>query len=100
MVDQLYSRRPLLPEIWLRKIIESWGVKIPIILFAPYGLRLNGTLTSNQWNRFTSGEYPQIPSIIALPKNIYPGITFHSKILIFNIRGLKPHYFYNETDNN
>ncbi len=95
MIKRLYGGRPLLPEIWLQKIIELWGRDIPIILFAPYGLRLNQTVGSKRWQRFVDGTYPPISSIIALPKDIYRGVLFHSEILIFNIDGLAGHYFYN-----
>ena len=88
--------RPLLPEVWLMKIVALFGKKVPIILFAPYGLRLNQTVTSKRWNRFTSGQYPEISSIISLPKDCFKDILFHSEILIFNINTLKGHYFYND----
>ena len=90
-----YSGRPLLPEIWLQKAIELFGKKVPIVLFTPYGLRLNQMVTSKRWQKFTSGEYPEIKSIISLPKDVFDGILFHSEILIFNINSLKGHYFYN-----
>ena len=90
-----YSGRPLLPEIWLKKIIELFGKNIPIVLFAPYGLRLNQTLSSRRWNHFTNGSYPEITSIISLPKDCFKGVLFHSEILIFNVPKLKGHYFYN-----
>jgi type I restriction enzyme M protein len=49
---------------------------------------------SKRWRAFCDGHYPQISSIVALPKDIYDNVLFHSEILIFNIDGLKPHYFY------
>jgi type I restriction enzyme M protein len=94
MASQIAGARPLLPEVWLRKIIELWGKDTPICLFTPYGMRLNQTVHSRRWKRFVSGEYPSISSIISLPKDIYDGILFHSEILVFNVRGLEPHYFY------
>lgn len=89
-----FGRRPLLPEVWLRQIIDLWGKDIPIALFAPYGLRLNQTLTSRRWRNFADGTYPEIASIVSLPKNIYAEVLFHSEVLIFNVAGLKGHYFY------
>ena len=89
-----YPGRPLLPEIWLIKIIELFGKNIPIALFAPYGLRLNQTVSSKRWKNFVNGFYPEISSIISLPKNCFKGVLFHSEILIFNIKNLKGHYFY------
>ena len=94
IITELHGRRPLLPEVWLQKIIALFGKDIPIVLFAPYGMRLNQSLSSKRWQKFTNGEYPKISSIIALPKDIYSNVLFHSEILIFNIPGLDPHYFY------
>ena len=93
-IKQNYPGRPLLPEVWLMKIVELFGKDIPIVLFAPYGLRLNQTVSSKRWNRFTSGLYPEISSIISLPKDCFKDILFHSEVLIFNIKNLKGHYFY------
>ena len=94
-ISRHYCRRPLLPEIWLRKAVELFGKNIPIILFTPYGLRLNQMTTSERWQKFVNGCYPEISSIISLPKNVFENILFHSEILIFNIEKLKGHYFYN-----
>ena len=93
-VAQNFGRRPLLPEVWLHKVVELWGKEIPLILFAPYGMRLNQTINSRRWRRFADGTYPAISSIVALPKDIYDGVLFHSEVLIFNIKGLAGHYFY------
>lgn len=94
-VRKHYGGRPLLPEIWLQKALELFGNTVPIVLFTPYGLRLNQTATSKRWGKFVDGEYPEIKSIISLPKDIFDGIQFHSEILLFNIKRLKGHYFYN-----
>jgi hypothetical protein len=83
-------------EVWLDKIIEIFGKEVPIVLFAPIGFRLNLTLQSKRWVKFTAKKYPPITTIISLPKNIFPEIVFHSEILIFNIPNLAPHYFYHE----
>lgn len=84
-------------EVWLDKIIELFGKEVPIVLFAPSGFRLNLTLKSKRWEKLRNGIYPPICSIISLPKNLFPGVVFHSEILIFNIKGLKAHYFYEPT---
>lgn len=81
-------------EVWLDKIIELFGKDIPIVLFAPVGFCANLTLESKRREKFDSGTYPPIVSRITLPKNIFPGVIFHSEILLFNIEGLKGHYFY------
>ena len=36
-----YGARPLLPEVWLKKTVSLFGVDVPMVMFAPYGLRLN-----------------------------------------------------------
>lgn len=94
LAKQIAGSRPLLPEVWLKKIIGLWGKDVPICLFAPYGLRLNLTVNSKRWRAFVDGTYPPISSIVALPKNIYDGVMFHSEILIFNRPDLDGHYFY------
>jgi len=80
-------------EIWLDKIIELFGKEVPIVLFAPVGFCSNLTLESKRLEKFENGTYPPIASRITLPKNIFEGVIFHSEILIFNVKGLKAHYF-------
>ena len=92
-IQKKYGKRPLLPEVWLSKAIELFGKNIPIVLFTPYGFRLNQTFASKRWQKFIKGQYPAITSIISLPKNLFNNVTFHSEILIFNIKGLNAHYF-------
>ena len=96
LAASVLGRRPLLPEVWLQKIIYLWGKDVPICLFAPYGLRLNLTTNSRRWRAFCDGAYPEISSIVALPKDIYQNVMFHSEILIFNVHSIKPHYFYDD----
>jgi len=91
---KIAGTRPLLPEVWLWKIVELWGTDIPICLFAPYGLRLNQTVRSRRWKYFVDGTYPSISTIVSLPKDIYVGVLFHSEILIFNRPDLQGHYFF------
>ena len=85
-----YKGRPLFSEIWLRKIVELWGIDVPTIL---YGFRLSQTTRSKRWRAFREGLYPPIMAIITLPFNVFKGILFQSEILVFNISGLKAHYF-------
>jgi hypothetical protein len=80
IISEYYGDRPLLPEVWLQKIIALYGKDIPIVLFAPYGMRLNQSLNSKRWQKFTNGEYPKISSIITLPKDIYSDVLFHRDI--------------------
>ena len=95
LAKNILGARPLLPEVWLSKIVELWGTDVPICLFAPYGLRLNQTIKSRRWRKFNEGAYPQITSIVSLPKDIYEDVLFHSEVLIFNLREMNGHYFYN-----
>ena len=95
-IHDYYGGRPFLPEVWLKKSIELIDKDIPIVMFTPYGFRLNQTLISKRYKKFLSNEYPSITSIISLPKNIFKNILFHSEILIFNLPKLKGHYFYEQ----
>lgn len=94
-IKENYGGRPLLPEVWLMKAIELFGKNIPIVLFTPYGLRLNQTTSSKRWQKFITGQYPEISSIVSLPKDVFDGVLFHAEVLIFNLKGLKSHYFLN-----
>jgi type I restriction enzyme M protein len=85
-------------EVWLDKIIELFGKEVPIVLFVPMGFCANLTLESKRLEKFNNGTYPPIVSRITLPKNIFESVIFHSEILIFNIKGLKPHYFFKPHD--
>ncbi len=92
-IKENYGGRPLLPEIWLQKAIELFGKNMPIVMFTPYGFRLNQTEVSKRWMKFARGEYPEITSIVSLPKDVFDGILFHSEVLCFNLPNLKGHYF-------
>jgi type I restriction enzyme M protein len=88
-----FGTRPFIPEVFLSKTIELFGRSVIIVLFTPYGFRLNVAKNSKRLERFHDGIYPDISSIISLPKNIYDSVNFHSEILIFNSKRTKPHYF-------
>jgi type I restriction enzyme M protein len=92
-IREKYGGRPLLPEIWLQKAVELWGRDVPIVMFTPYGFRLNQSDTSARWQKFASNQYPPISTIVSLPKDVFDGILFHSEVLMFNIKGLGGHYF-------
>ena len=81
-------------EVWLNKIIELFGQDVPLVLFAPMGFRLNSKKRGKRWTKFINQVYPPISSIISLPRDIFAGVEFHSEILIFNVKGLEPHYFF------
>lgn len=92
-IKEHYGGRPLLPEVWFSKALELFGFTIPIVMFTPYGFRLNQTENSKRWKKFIDKEYPEIDAIVSLPKNVFENILFHSEILIFNLPKLKGHYF-------
>lgn len=92
-IKKHYGGRPLLPEVWLQKAIELFGASVPVAMFTPYGFRLNQTDSSTRWRRFIEGVYPEITSIVSLPKDVFEGILFHSEVLIFNLPKLNGHYF-------
>lgn len=93
-------KNKLASEVWLDKIIELFGKEAPIVLFAPEGFsRRFDRLNSKRLAKLESGFYPRISSRITLPKNIFPEVEFHSEILIFNIKGLEPHYFFKPCPN-
>jgi len=92
-IREHYGGRPLLPEVWFAKAVELFGHDVPIVMFTPYGFRLNQTDMSKRWMKFASGEYPPIRSIVSLPKDVFEGILFHSEVLIFNLPMPSGHYF-------
>ncbi|MDO8741176.1 MAG: SAM-dependent methyltransferase [Candidatus Woesearchaeota archaeon] len=92
-IKENYGGRPLLPEVWFAKAVELFGHETPIVMFTPYGFRLNQSDTSKRWLKFINNEYPEITTIVSLPKDVFENILFHSEILMFNIPKLKGHYF-------
>lgn len=81
-------------EIFLDKVIELCGRDIGIIMITPMGFRLNIRYTSKRRINFKNNKYPDITSIISIPLNTFEDTLYHCEILIYNIEGLKPHYFY------
>ena len=47
-IKENYSGRPLLPEVWLKRTLELFGKNIPIVMFTPYGFRLNQSRDSKR----------------------------------------------------
>jgi hypothetical protein len=84
-------KRGLYPEIFLQKMVELFGTKIPIVLFVPIYFRLGQRINSER-RRWLLDKQMDITSIISLPMDIFPNVKFHSEILLFNIPGLKAHY--------
>lgn len=92
-IKEHYGGRPLLPEVWFSKAVELFGRDVPIVMFTPYGFRLNQTVESKRWMKFVNEEYPPITGIVSLPKDVFENILFHSEVLIFNIHMPNGHYF-------
>lgn len=78
-------------EVFLKKTVDLFGPKIPICLLCPMGLRLNQEVGSKrkEWLKKTL----EITSIISCPRNMYPDTQFHSEIILFNCKKVKPHYW-------
>jgi hypothetical protein len=88
-------KRKLYSEVFLRKITELFGINIPVVLFAPMGLRLNQKKTSSRW-KWARDHGPRITSIVSLPLDVFPDVKFHSEILLFNVPRIQPHYWLGE----
>jgi hypothetical protein len=84
--------KALLPELFLDQTWKLFGKDIPCVCFVPSGFRLNQRKKSKRWRKVRD-DYPEIKSIISLPLDIFPGVLFHTEILIFNLDDLRPHYF-------
>lgn len=82
--------RKLLPEVWLRRIFNAYGMQIPVMMIVPMGFRLNQRRKSAryQWLRDTN-----ITSIVALPIDAFNGVAFHAEIIIWNVPNIRAHYF-------
>ncbi|AQT70072.1 Type I restriction-modification system methyltransferase subunit [Anaerohalosphaera lusitana] len=82
--------KKLYSEVFLRKMVDLFGPKVPIAMFAPMGMRLNVRAESKRWEWMR--DTLDITSIVSLPIDCF-GLKFHTEILIFNVPTLKPHYF-------
>lgn len=86
------NKKVFLPELFLHRMFELYGDHKPIIMFVPFGFRLNQRKKSKRYQSLMNTN-ANITSIISLPIDAFEDVAFHSEILIFNIPGLKPHYF-------
>jgi hypothetical protein len=84
--------RKLYPDIFLEHTFDLFSVYQPVVLFAPMGMRLNQRRKSTRWRRLRDCG-AQLTSIVSLPLDTIPGVEFHAEILIFNVKGVRPHYF-------
>lgn len=84
--------KQLYPEVFLRHTFKLFDEKVPVVMFAPMGLRLNQRKHSTRW-RWLRDAKARITSIIDLPLDVFPGVECHAEILVFNVPGICPHYF-------
>jgi type I restriction enzyme M protein len=83
-------------EVFLEHIIKLFGPKIPVVMFAAMGTRLNQRRKSKRW-RWLRDCGAEITSIVSLPLDIFDDVEFHNEILMFNVQGVKPHYLLPES---
>lgn len=83
--------KKLYPEVFLKKIEELFGNKIPVIVITPMGMLLNQRIRSSRW-RYLRDNW-KITSIISLPIDVFDNVAFHAEIVCFNTTGMEPHYF-------
>ncbi|ELA7321107.1 hypothetical protein Q9X98_002698 [Vibrio parahaemolyticus] len=86
-----HPKRKLYPEIFIDKVFELFGSAMPLIAIVPTGWRTNQAVGSKRWRKIRDTQ--KISSIVTLPLDVFEGIKFHTEIVIFNVDGLKPHYF-------
>lgn len=94
--NTIMTGRKLLPEVFIKRVFELWGDKTPVCMFAPMGFRLNQRVFSKRWRSFRDDYKAEITSIVSLPLDVFDNVEFHSEILIWNIKGLKAHYWLSE----
>lgn len=79
------------PEVFLRRIVDLFGPQVPICFLCPMGFRLNQRAQSKRWQWLQ--DTLEITSVISCPIDMYAKTQFHNEILLFNVPGVKPHYF-------
>jgi hypothetical protein len=84
--------RSFLPERFLDKITKWWGPRVPVVLFAPMGFRLNQRVHSSRWRKFQGKNSMNLTHVMALPLDTFPGVEFHMEILFFNINAKLPFF--------
>ena len=82
----------LYSEVFLRHMVTLFGPAIPIVLFAPMGLRLNQFYKSNR-RKWLRDSGLRITSLMSLTRDTFPDVDFHAEVLFFNLPDLNPHYF-------
>jgi len=91
--DGSLSGRKLLPELFLKHILEVVPEGTPIVFITPHGLRHNVRKISPRLEFLTKLN---ISSILTLPLDIFEGVLFHTEVLFLNMPRLKSHYAYHK----
>lgn len=91
--DGSTSGRKLLPELFLKHILDVVPEGTPIVFITPHGLRHNVRKISPRLEFLTTLN---ISSILTLPLDIFDGVLFHTEVLFLNMPRLKSHYAYHK----
>lgn len=83
--------KAMYPEIFARSIFRLFTSEIPLILLVPFNFRNCSHFSKRRaWLR---NNAPEITSIMSLPIDCFPDTVMAAEVLVFNIPGLKPHYW-------
>lgn len=74
-------------EFWL--MLTTLFPTTPTVLIAPINFRC-----TQAKRRALYPKGPQISSIVSLPTNVFPDTRYFTEVLIYNAKGLHPHYWY------
>ncbi len=85
------SSRKLLPELFLKHILDVVPEGTPIVFITPHGLRHNVRKTSPRLEFLATLN---ISSILTLPLDVFDGVLFHTEVLFLHMPKLKSHYAY------
>jgi len=96
--NDVKHKKTLLPEEFLKKIIEVVPDGTPIVIIVPAGFRQNVRMKSKRLLLISGLE---IQSILTLPLNVFEddGVLFHTEALFIGtgyFSKLKPHYAYHQ----
>lgn len=75
--------RGLLPEMFLKKVFNSFGYDTRVALICPMGFCLNQRNKSKRW-RWLRDAGMVLNARVPLPLDVFEGVEFHVEILFFN----------------
>jgi hypothetical protein len=84
------ARPKYYPEVFLRKVHDLWGNKIPCVMISPIHFRLNINWTTSSRYVYIKENW-NITSICSMPRKIFPGHEVYAEILFFNIPNIPAH---------